>query len=142
MDAARSRTAQHVNSEMVIAYWLIGQEIVHALQGGDARADYGSALMESLSKALTLRYKRGFSTTNLKYFRLFYQAYAHRKPAIRHLASDELLALPNSLVSEDLALALQEKDQQGFSANLSWTHYRTLCRIDNKEERLFYEVEA
>ena len=43
----------------------------------------------------------------------------------------------------DLSLALAEHDAlQGFSAHLSWTHYRTLCRIDARAERLFYEIEA
>jgi predicted nuclease of restriction endonuclease-like (RecB) superfamily len=43
----------------------------------------------------------------------------------------------------DLNLALAEHDKlQGFSPRLSWTHYRTLLRIEQRAERLFYEVEA
>jgi hypothetical protein len=38
---------------MVIAYWLIGREIVQALQGGEGRADYGSKLLAELSISLT-----------------------------------------------------------------------------------------
>ena len=33
--------------------------------------------------------KRGFSTTNLRYFRSFFLAYANRRPAIRHIGSGE-----------------------------------------------------
>lgn len=38
---ARGRVARKVNTEMVAAYWLIGREIVGALQGGEARAVCG-----------------------------------------------------------------------------------------------------
>lgn len=148
LDAARSRTVRHVNSEMVLAYWLIGREIVQALQGGQDRADYGAALLEGLSKGLQKRYGRGFSVTNLRYFRLFYQAYINRQPEIRHEARDELGGAAHcdgsgAKVLADLTVALAEHEAlQGFSAHLSWTHYRTLCRIEERSERLFYEVET
>ena len=51
---------------------LIGREIVQALQGGEERAGYGRRLLAELSEALQRRYGRGFSVTNLKYFRLFF----------------------------------------------------------------------
>jgi predicted nuclease of restriction endonuclease-like (RecB) superfamily len=148
LDAARSRTVRHVNSEMVLAYWLIGREIVQALQGGQERADYGAALLEGLSKGLQKRYGRGFSVTNLRYFRLFYQVYINRQPEIRHEARDELGGgaqddESGAKVLADLTVALAEHEAlQGFSAHLSWTHYRTLCRIEERSERLFYEIEA
>ena len=125
LDQARANVVRAVNSNMVIAYWLIGREIVQALQGGEDRAAYGRELLVDLSGALTKRYGRGFSVTNLKYFRLFYQT-------------------PDTgTVLADLAALLERVDQQrGFSARLSWTHYRTLCSVENRAERLFYEQEA
>ena len=92
LDQARANVVRAVNSNMVIAYWLIGREIVHALQGGEERAEYGAQVLSELSRALTGRYGRGFSVTNLKYFRLFYQAYSERQPQIRHEPRDELVA--------------------------------------------------
>ncbi len=74
---------------MVIAYWLIGREIVQAAQGGDERAEYGKKVLEELSARLSQRYGRGFSVTNLRYFRLFYQIYSERLPEIRHMTCDE-----------------------------------------------------
>jgi hypothetical protein len=44
LDQARTNVLRAVNSNMVIAYWLIGRESVQALQGGEDRADYGSCL--------------------------------------------------------------------------------------------------
>ena len=143
LDQARANVVRAVNSNMVIAYWLIGREIVQALQGGEDRAAYGRELLVDLSAALTKRYGRGFSVSNLRYFRLFYQTYANRQPHIHHEARDELVAVDVSVVLADLVSALDATDQQrGFSARLSWTHYRTLCSVENRAERLFYEQEA
>lgn len=143
LDQARANVVRTVNSNMVIAYWLIGREIVTALQGGEDRADYGRRLLTELSAALTQRYGRGFSATNLRYFRLFYQAYAGRQPEIRHEARDELAAVDEAVLLDDLSRVLGKVERvQGFSPRLSWTHYRTLCAVEHQAERLFYEIEA
>jgi len=57
-----------VNSNMVIAYWLIGREIVESVQGGEERAEYGQNLLEGLAKQLNERYGKGLSATNLRQF--------------------------------------------------------------------------
>lgn len=123
LEDARQRVARTVNSEMVLAYWLIGREIVQALQGGQDRAGYGQSLLDGLASELTNRFGRGFSATNLKNCRLFYQAYAERQPEIRQTASDE-------------------SSPSGFLAELSWSHYVFLTGLRNADERRFYEIEA
>ena len=45
LEQARTNVARSVNSNMVIAYWLVGREIVVALQGGEERAEYGERLL-------------------------------------------------------------------------------------------------
>ena len=143
LDQARTNVLRAVNSNMVIAYWLIGREIVQALQGGEDRADYGSRLLAELSESLKQRYGRGFSVTNLKYFRTFFQAYANRTPEIRHKPCDELSELDQASVLADLSAALEAAEAlKGFSPNLSWSHYRSLSMIEHRAERLFYEIEA
>lgn len=143
LDQARANVVRAVNSNMVIAYWLIGREIVQALQGGEDRADYGSRLLSELAAKLKQRYGRGFSVTNLRYFRLFYQAYASRSPQIHHEARDESADIDTASVLADISSALVVVDQQrGFSSRLGWTHYRTLCAVENRAERLFYEIES
>lgn len=84
LDEARGAVVRSVNNEMVLAYWLIGQAIVETMQRGDARATYGRQLIAELSGRLTKRYGPGFSTTNLWYFRQFYQVFTDRKPVILH----------------------------------------------------------
>lgn len=143
LDQARTNVLRAVNSNMVIAYWLIGREIVQALQGGEDRADYGSRLLAELSESLKRRYGRGFSVTNLKYFRLFFQAYALRAPEIRHNACDELGDIDQTVMLADLSASLEEAEKlKGFSPNLSWSHYRSLSMVEHRVERLFYEIEA
>jgi hypothetical protein len=78
LEQAQGEVVRSVNQATVVAYWSIGREIVEALQGGDARAEYGKALVENLSERLTARFGKGFSMPNLWAFRQFYMAYAER----------------------------------------------------------------
>ena len=66
LEEARSHVARTVNSAMVVAYWLIGREIVEEEQKGQRRADYGKALLQELSRRLNKRYGKGFSVTTLQ----------------------------------------------------------------------------
>ncbi len=119
------------------------REVVVALQGGEDRAEYGERLLGELSEQLTKRFGRGFSATNLRYFRLFYQAFSDRTPEIHHSTSDELGASAQEGVLDDLTTALDKTHRRkGFSPDLSWTHYRALTKIDDASERLFYEIET
>jgi len=147
LEQARGNVVRSVNNNMVIAYWLIGREIVLEIQGGEERAEYGKQVIEQLSAKLTHKYRRGFSTTNLRYFRTFYTVYSGRIPEIRHIAGGEFETSgkrhTQSGVLDAMALAVgQAGADQGFSPNLGWSHYRALMNVENRNERLFYEIEA
>ena len=75
LNIARTKAYRAVNSIMVETYWKIGQRIVEEEQGGTARAEYGSKLIENLSKYLTNSFGKGFSEANLRNMRSFYIAY-------------------------------------------------------------------
>jgi len=75
---------------MVLAYWLIRREIMQELQQGQGRAEYGKQIIGDLSARLKSCFGRGFSTTNLRYFRTFYTVYADRLPEIRQIGSGVL----------------------------------------------------
>ena len=147
LEQARTNVVRIVNSEMVLAYWHIGREIVQDLQKGEDRAEYGKQTIKELSTNLNEKYGKGFSTTNLWYFRQFYAVYSNREPKIRHkacgeLASSEKLHKPCGVLDE-MSLVIEKSDSiQGFSPVLSWSHYRTLAQVEHKNERLFYEIEA
>jgi len=147
LEQARTNVVRTVNSEMVLAYWHIGREIVQELQKGENRAEYGKQIIKELSAKLNKKYGKGFSSTNLWYFRQFYVVYSNRGPKIRHKACGELISMEKLHkpcgVLDDLSLAVEKSEAlQGFSPLLSWSHYRTLSKVEHKNERLFYEIEA
>ena len=69
LESARSNAYRAVNFAMVEAYWRIGER---AEQGGADRAEYGSQLINELSKRMQADFGKGFTPTNLKNMRQFY----------------------------------------------------------------------
>lgn len=106
---ARQKALRTVDAIQVHTCWELGRHIVEFEQGGASRAAYGKRLLPELSKALTVEFGKGFDTSNLRYMRLFYQAFPKRD-ALRH--------------------------------ELSWTHYRTLLRVECELARQWYMNEA
>jgi hypothetical protein len=52
-------------------------------QGGASRPEYGSGLLKKLAAALNAEFGKGFDASNLRYMRLFYQAFPNCD-ALRH----------------------------------------------------------
>jgi len=147
LEEARSNVVRAVNSNMVIAYWLIGREIVQELQGGEERAAYGKKVIENLSARLTERFGKGYSTPVLWSFRQFYLAYADRGqilfPAGRESAKiGKLSPTGRELAPSPIPYPSGTELQTFFSPQLSWSHYRALMRVENVAARDFYEQEA
>jgi hypothetical protein len=147
LEEARSDVVRAVNNNMVMAYWLIGQEIVREIQGGEERAKYGEKVIEQLSAQLKEKYGRGFSISNIRYFRTFYTVYSDRKPEIHQIRSGELVKLakgqiPNCVLRDMSLAVMTANDIRGFSPKLGWSHYQALMTVENPNERLFYEIEA
>ncbi len=59
------------NEERLKGYYEIGRLLVEA-QGGASRAKYGDNLIKKWGEKLSLEYGKNYSSTNLKYMRLFY----------------------------------------------------------------------
>ncbi len=72
---ARTQALRAVDTIQVRTYWEIGRHIVEFEQGGQTRADYGAGLLKALAQALTQEFGKGFDASNLRYMRLFYQAF-------------------------------------------------------------------
>ena len=147
LDEARGNVVRTVNRQMVLAYWLIGREIVQELQGGEKRAAYGKKIVEELSARLTERYGKGFSTQVLWSFRQFYVVYSGREtilfPLGRELTGTENLSPMGRELTEVVMRQLAgDESLQGFSPQLTWSHYRALMRVNNPEARAFYERET
>ncbi len=84
LDEARQRAARSINTEMVQAYWLIGQAIVEQEQKGKRRAGYGEQLLESLAVKLAAEFGKGFTYSNIKNMRQFFLTFQ-----IRHALRSE-----------------------------------------------------
>ncbi len=73
LERARARIATEANTTLVETYWATGRYIVEYEQNGSDRAKYGSALLSSLARDLTLAHGRGFNRNNLQYMRKLYR---------------------------------------------------------------------
>lgn len=127
LENARFHVVRSINQTMVLTYYQIGRMIVEEEQGGKERAGYGKQLIKGLSEALTKEFGKGFSQRNLEQMRQFYLIYSKTQT----LSAE-------SLVPEKLSK--QQTVSDGF--NLSWSHYLKLMRIDDPNERRFYEIEV
>ena len=128
IEESRKHVAKAVNTAMVYTYYGVGQYIVDYEQGGNYRAAYGKGVLERLSSKLTERYGRGWSVETLTKCRKFYNVYA--------ISS----AVQTNFNDAQISSATRTKTMPEFT--LSWNHYQILMRIDNPEERHFYEIEA
>lgn len=122
LHSARQQVVKQINLTMVQTYFEIGQMIVEEEQEGKNRAEYGVGLLKGLSESLTNEFGKGFSIRNIEQMRKFYLVYSITQT-----------------VSAD-----SENKTQTPSANfkLSWSHYLKLMRIDEENERKFYEIES
>ncbi len=123
---ARKNAKTAVNLSMVYAYYEIGRIIVEEEQRGEKRAAYGKQILQELSKYLTNKFGKGYSAENLKLMRRFYVVYQNDQIGETPFTQFDNLPTVNT----------------GRRFYLSWSHYLKLMRIDNIDERHFYEIES
>lgn len=128
---AKNNIVSAVNTEMLHAYWMIGQYIVEFEQGGQVKAVYGKRLLENLSKDLTLNSGKGFSRSNLTYMRMLYQKYPIRETLSHKLSWSHYY----ELLKIDEILARNFYEKQAIKEN--WT-IRELKR--QKKTGLFHRL--
>ena len=149
LESARTKMARTVNTTQVVANWLIGREIVEEEQQGETKADYGKHLLADLSARLKQDFGAGYSVDNLEMFRRFYREYPtiiseamSRKFNVPIISDAPRRKLPPEETLIGHALRSRSWKPGQLHPNLSWTHYRTLLRVDKVEVRAFYEIEA
>ncbi|MCE5321098.1 MAG: PDDEXK nuclease domain-containing protein [Bacteroidales bacterium] len=142
---AHQRVVSSVNLIMVHTYFGIGQYIIEDEQQGMLRADYGDKTLKGISEKLSAKFGKGYSERNLRNMRQFFLTYQER--AIWQTASARLQTTEN----KDIEIShrpssepqIQDVPSQKFNnLSLSWSHYLILMRIENPDERSFYEIEA
>ena len=72
---SRENAIRSVDNARTLMYWSIGKRIFEEEQQGKERADYGSYLLEFISKELLPEYGNGFSKRELERYRQFYRTF-------------------------------------------------------------------
>jgi len=139
LEAARSSAYRAVNTAMVVAYWHVGRLIVEHEQVGRQRAAYGEALLDDLSRRLTADFGRGFDTTNLRNMRQFYRTFAIRDALRRESAGKKRDAARRE---SGLPVVAAAPGRPVPRAELSWTHFRLLMKVEDPRARKWYMNEA
>ena len=148
IEQARRFIGYTADVTMCAAYYEVGRIIIEEEQDGKARAEYGKGILVGLSEYLTERLGKGFSESNLRNARKFYQVYA---PSIQQTLSAELGDGSKKQIQQTLSAEFKNANFVNFRKilnmddypfQLSWSHYLILIRVHDPQARRFYEIEA
>jgi predicted nuclease of restriction endonuclease-like (RecB) superfamily len=107
IEQTREAVARTVNAGITLLYWRIGKRIQTEVLG-NARAEYGKEILQTLSAKLTEEYGTGFSQRNLSYMITFAESFSD--PQIVH----------------------------ALSAQLGWSHFKEIIPLKDELHRDFY----
>lgn len=151
VSTARNMSFRAANLMQVACNWLLGWRIVEQEQQGKARADYGKRIIEEASKVLTENFGNGFSETQLRNFRKFYQMFGFLQiqQALPAEFKNEILKIQQTLSAKSIQspkrqsdALIQQQVEQPLLPQLSWSHYECLMRVADLEARTWYMQEA
>ena len=107
IEETRRGVAVFVNSALTMLYWRVGRRINEEILKGE-RAEYGEAIVSTLSRQLEADYGRGFSEKSLRHMLRFAEAFP----------------------DERIVSALMRQ--------LSWTHFLSIIYLQDSLQRDFY----
>ena len=159
---ARSAISRTVNFVSVVQNWEIGRMIVEEEQGGEAKAEYGKYVIKELSEKLVNEFGSSYDISNLHKYRKFYLTFPivdalrlqledtdiqinKKSDALRPKLDKPIHHAVRGESAIEIWNAVRAKSHplfQVISPELSWTHYRSLLRIENPKAREFYMNEA
>ena len=146
------RATQHINEEQLALYYGIGQFISKNTRTGA----WGTKAIETISRQLSVELPglKGYSATNLKFMRLFYEAWSDLfnssatagklEEHISSAAADETLPFDNKLISTN---SISKKNHPFSEYEMTWNdffalgfslHIEILSKTSTIEERTFY----
>lgn len=108
IEQGRSQAYAAAGTCAILTYWNVGRRIVEEQLHGEARAQYGTRLIQNLSEELMPLYGCNYSKRNLDYYRKFYLCFND-------------LQIVNTRVH-----------------NLDWSHIRRLLSVGDPQARLWY----
>ena len=137
---SRYRAARLANVELLMLYFRVGAYI----SANSRKGKWGTGAINSISNRLQqeLPGLRGFSATNMKSMRLFFEAWFGKivTSANRQLPTADLLTLP--VIRQLPTAELAKDDAQAFFA-VGFTHHREIhAKCKSSDERWYYIREA
>ena len=146
------RATQHINEEQLALYYGIGQFISKHTRTGA----WGTKAIETISRQLSVELPglKGYSATNLKFMRLFYEAWSDLfnssatagklEEHISSAAADESLSSDDKNISTN---SISKKNHPFSEYEMTWNdffalgfslHIEILSKTSTIEERTFY----
>lgn len=129
IEQARTVVYRTANFEVVKSHWEIGRKIVEEEQKGEDRAVYGKQLLKRLAEKLTAEYGKGFTETNLKYMRQFYNTFEKS-----HALRDQL-----SWTHYRLLLKVENEKERMFYMNEAVESNWSTRTLDRQIGNLYYQ---
>lgn len=135
--SSQIKAAIAVNSALIEFYWELGKSI------NEKQSVWGSKFLENLSKDLMDEFPemKGFSVTNLKYCRLFYEYFSIR-PQLEDMTENEIKKIsPQS--GDELPSLISTSESIEISQHpitkIPWGHIKLLIgKIKNRKTAYFY----
>ena len=134
--ASRQHVVFTANLTLVWLYWHVGRIITEDIQTNQKRVGYGEQLFRGLTKVLIREYGSGYSHSNLKDMRRFFEAFEISQPVA--VKSSATKILPPRVAQSEHRLTIDFAKH----CHLGWTHYRTLLGVEADLKRAFYFEQA
>jgi predicted nuclease of restriction endonuclease-like (RecB) superfamily len=133
---SRYQAARLANKEQLALYYGIGRYVSENTRSGK----WGSGAIENISARLQAEMPglRGFSATNIRYMRIFYEEWSAIFLPIHHLPSDELESISPAQFRQLASGEIESANMDAFMS-VGFTHHREiLINCKPVEERWYY----
>jgi len=115
LDQSREQLGKSINTILVHTYWQIGMYIVEFEQKGNSKAEYGSDLLNQLSKDLSFSFGKGFSRSNLIYMRKFYISFSNRETVSHKLSWSHYFEILKSDNDLEISFYTKQCEKENWS---------------------------
>ena len=135
LEKAREKIAITANTTLVDTYWRTGRYIVEYEQHGADRAKYGSRLLSSLARDLTLAHGKGFNRNNLQYMRKLYRCFPICTTLSCKLSWSHYLEILKCSDELEIGFYVAECARSNWNVReLRWQRSRTWRHLPNREQ--------
>lgn len=126
---SQESAVRSINHALTLMYWQIGRVIVEEEQQGQTRAEYGKALIKTLSEQLVADHGENFSTRNLQLSRQLYLTF----PIVNAVSSQLTWTHYKALIRVD------DADKRGFYEAETVKNAWSVRQMERQINSLLYE---